>query len=639
MDQLEHIGRYQLLARLATGGMAEIFLARQTGIGGFEKLVVVKRILPQLAREQAFVEMFLDEAVIAAQLNHPNVVQIYDLGESERSYYIAMEYLEGESLGHLVSEGVRQGQPLGPGLAANLIAQVCDGLHYAHTLEDEQGRPLGIVHRDISPHNVIVLFSGTAKLVDFGIAKAATKVHQTQVGTLKGKLTYMSPEQCLGKTVDSRSDLFSLGVVLWELLARKRLFKRDAEPAIIRAIVDEPIPEVRQVRDDVPQALAAVVERALQKEPGARFASAAEMAAALRDFMHQADQDASPQAVEGYALAVLGDQSRTKKRLLEQIRRGGAAATPARQLKPKSDSIPSRARAESAAQLAAMAEAATRIRTEDEDLAVPPAAGGVRWLRPLLIGLLLCAAGGLGLWWLFGQPATGPQAPAAVEPPPADEPPPAPQPEPALQSEPEPDDQSEPEPAPRPRPDPARLAVRSTPEGCTVQLDGRALEPPTPIDELEVEPDVEHRVTVRCADHQPSEQRFAARPGERVSLAFAPAPAAAPPRQRPQAEARGGKQNRPKSRPKPKPETRSRSRPEPRPAPARAAAGKLNLNTKPWSEVSLGGRKLGITPLLGIELPAGQHDLLCVNPGRGISKTIRVTIEPGETTSLSLKLP
>ena len=635
MDQLEHIGRYQLLARLASGGMAEIFLARQTGIGGFEKLVVVKRILPHLAREQAFVEMFLDEAVIAAQLNHPNVVQIYDLGESERSYYIAMEYLEGESLGHLVSEGVRQGQPLGPGLAANLIAQVCDGLHYAHTLEDEQGRPLGIVHRDISPHNVIVLFSGTAKLVDFGIAKAATKVHQTQVGTLKGKLTYMSPEQCLGKTVDSRSDLFSLGVVLWELLARKRLFKRDAEPAIIRAIVDEPIPEVRQVRDDVPQALAAVVERALQKEPGARFASAAEMAAALRDFMHQADQDASPQAVEGYALAVLGDQARTKKRLLEQIRRGGAAATPARQLKPKSDSIPSRARAESAAQLAAMAEAATRIRTEDEDLAVPPAAGGVRWLRPLLIGLLLCAAGGLGLWWLFGQPATGPQAPAAVEPPPADEPPPAPQPEPALQSEPQPDDQSEPEPAPKRRPDPARLAVRSTPEGCTVQLDGRALDRPTPIDELKVEPGAEHRVTVRCADHQPSEQRFAARPGERVSLAFAPAPAAKPPRSRPPAATRTGRRSRPG--PAPEPGTPAGAKPRPKPAPA--ARGQLNLNTKPWSEVSLGGRKLGITPLLGIELPAGQHDLLCVNPGRGISKTIRVTIEPGETTSLSLKLP
>ncbi len=625
MDELEPIGRYQLLARLASGGMAEIFLARQTGIGGFEKLVAVKRILPQLAREQAFVEMFLDEAVIAAQLNHPNVVQIYDLGESESSYYIAMEYLEGESLGHLVSEGVRQGQPLGPGLTANLIAQVCDGLHYAHTLEDEQGRPLGIVHRDISPHNVIVLFSGTAKLVDFGIAKAASKVHQTQVGTLKGKLTYMSPEQCLGKAVDSRSDLFSLGVVLWELLARKRLFKRDAEPAIIRAIVDEPIPEVRQVRDDVPQALAAVVERALQREPGARFASAAEMAAALRDFMHQAAQDASPQAVEHYALAVLGDRARTKKRLLEQIRRGAAAATPARQLKPKSDSIPSRARAESATQLAAMAEAATRIRTEDEDLAVPPAAGGRRWLRALLIGLLLCAAGGLGLWWLFGQPATGPDSPSAVEPPPADEPPPAPQPEPAHQ----------PEPAPEPSPGPARLSVRSTPAGCTVQLDGRALDAPTPIEELEIEPGAEHRVTVLCADHQPSEQRFGARPGERVSLAFAPAPAAKPPRNRPPAETRTGRRSRP--RPKPRPETSPG--PEPQSKPARAARGQLNLNTKPWSEVSLGGRKLGITPLLGIELPAGQHDLLCVNPGRGISKTIRVTIEPGETTSLSLKLP
>jgi serine/threonine protein kinase len=245
------IGRYQLLALLATGGMAEIYLARQEGIKGFERLVVIKKILPHLARRKRFVEMFFDEARIAALLSHPNIVQIYDLGEdesdSEGSYYIAMEYLEGESLGYLVKQARKASRLMPSQLAAGIVAQVCDGLDYAHKLHDPKGKPLNIVHRDVSPHNIIVLFSGGVKLVDFGIAKAASQVHQTREGSLKGKLTYIAPEQCESKPVDARSDVFSMGVVLWELLTRRRLFKRDSDAAKVQAIMSDPIPQVRDM--------------------------------------------------------------------------------------------------------------------------------------------------------------------------------------------------------------------------------------------------------------------------------------------------------------------------------------------------------------------------------------------------------
>ena len=616
MGELEQVGRYQLLARLATGGMAEIHLARQTGIGGFEKIVVVKRILPHLATEKAFVEMFLDEAIIAARLNHPNVVQIYDLGESDGSYYIAMEYLEGESLGHLVSEGYAQNKPMSPLLTAGITAQICDGLGYAHTLEDDDGQPLGIVHRDISPHNVIVLFSGVAKLVDFGIAKAATKMHQTQVGTLKGKLAYMSPEQCMGKNVDNRSDIFSMGVLLWELLTRQRLFKRDAEPAMIRAIVDEPIPKVREIRDDVPQALAAVADKALQKDPAARFQTAADMATALRDFLREAGADASQQAVKAYAMAVLGEQARTKKKLLEQIKKGGAAAVSVRKLKPKSGSIPSKGRSGPAAMVDAMAEAATRIRAEgdDDDLGdqdEPVSAGGPNWLVLVLVLLLVGVVAGFGVWWFMNQGKVDQTKPVP------------------LVADPKP------QPKPEPKPTTAMLSVRSTPEGCEILLDGKALSGKTPVMDLDVSPSTTHKVAVRCEGHEESVQDFQARPGERVALAFVPAPVKVatptPPIDKPKPKPAIG------IRPKPKPKPKPKSKPEP--VMAKATKGKLNLNTKPWSEVSLGSRKLGITPLLGLELPAGKHKLTCVNPGRGIVKTVEVQITAGKTTSLSLKLP
>ncbi len=416
------LGRYQLLALLATGGMAEIYLARQTGIGGFEKLVVVKRILSHLAREKAFVEMFFDEAVIAAQLNHPNVVQIYDLGQAGEHYFIAMEFLEGESLGYLVNEAAKTGESLSPALAAGIVAQVCDGLDYAHKFKDESGRALHIVHRDISPHNVIVLFSGVAKLVDFGIAKASTKVHQTRVGTLKGKLSYMSPEQCLGQPVDGRSDQFSLGVVLWELLTHRRLFKRDAEAVIIRAVVDEPVPRADEVRPEVPKALADIAARALAKDPAARYSTVGELGAALREVLRESGQEAGPPEIAAFCARVFKDRARTKQRLLEEIRAKGADGVSLGVLKPASGSIPSRSFQPGEAEPVAASETLIKpqadeppkrkARTGSQVREPDPSSGKLAWV---VVGVLLVVIGAGGGFLLLSGPSEEPRNPK-VEP-------------------------------------------------------------------------------------------------------------------------------------------------------------------------------------------------------------------------------
>src|SRR6516165_5452866 len=217
-------GKYELISRLAAGGMAEIFLARTKSIQGFEKYLVIKRILSHRSQDPEFVRMFLDEARVAATLDHPNIVQIYDVGHVDNEYFIAMEYLRGHNLIEIVRAGAKLGY-FKPPLehVMSVLTGVCAGLHYAHDKRDFQGRPLDIVHRDVTPQNIVVSFDGAVKIVDFGIAKAATREVETLAGTLKGKIGYMSPEQCRGAAVVLRSDVFAVGISLYELTTGKRL--------------------------------------------------------------------------------------------------------------------------------------------------------------------------------------------------------------------------------------------------------------------------------------------------------------------------------------------------------------------------------------------------------------------------------
>jgi serine/threonine protein kinase len=229
-------GKYVLLDRLAVGGMAEIFLARQEGMEGFEKTVVIKRIRPHLSKQKSFVDMFLDEARLAAQLSHPNIVQIHELGQVGDSYFIAMEYVFGRDMARIIPKAERMGIAFPHVYALQIASEICEALYYAHQRSDAWGNPLHIVHRDVTPENVFVSFDGAVKILDFGIAKARGQTGQTTAGEIKGKLSYMSPEQALANPLDCRSDIFTLGVVLYEWLTGFRLFTGDSEVAVLRSI-------------------------------------------------------------------------------------------------------------------------------------------------------------------------------------------------------------------------------------------------------------------------------------------------------------------------------------------------------------------------------------------------------------------
>jgi eukaryotic-like serine/threonine-protein kinase len=284
---LENYGRYQLLKKLATGGMAQIYLARQLGVQGIEKLLVVKRILPHLAENDDFITMFLDEARIAARLNHPNVVQIFDLGQQDDTFYIAMEYIHGEDIRKVSRQAKRLNKPIPIPLICRIVVEACAGLDYAHKKVDPAGRPLNIVHRDISPQNVLVSFEGGVKVVDFGIAKAADQATVTKSGVLKGKYSYMSPEQAQGQPVDARSDVFALGVVMYELLTGTRVFKRANDIQTLSAVMEYQAPPPSAIDERLPKELDPIVMRALEKDREARYQGAREMQEALEDWLRK----------------------------------------------------------------------------------------------------------------------------------------------------------------------------------------------------------------------------------------------------------------------------------------------------------------------------------------------------------------
>ena len=277
------LGRYELLARLATGGMGEIFLARLEGAAGFEKLFVIKRILPHLAGDIRFRGMLIAEAQLASMMAHGNICHVYELGETDGQLYIVMEYLEGVALLPLLRKLSKDGLQLEIGFIAGVIQQATDALHYAHELNDRSGESLGIVHRDVTPSNIFLTESGVAKLLDFGIAKVKNASAHTQTGTVKGKYAYMAPEQLRGVAVDRRADVFALGVVLYEMLALRRLFQRKTDYLTFRAVLEQPIIDVRRYRPDCPHTLAAVVMRALDRDPANRFESASALGSAVTD--------------------------------------------------------------------------------------------------------------------------------------------------------------------------------------------------------------------------------------------------------------------------------------------------------------------------------------------------------------------
>jgi serine/threonine protein kinase len=314
-------GRYRLFARIGRGGMADVFLGVCPGALGLDKVVVIKRMRKQAALDPDFVAMFLDEARLAARFSHPNVIHTYEVCRDGDLYFLAMEYLEGQSVSVIRRAARERGAKIPVPVVGRIVADALRGLHYAHTLCDYNGHPLRIIHRDISPQNLFVTYDGTAKILDFGVAKSASNNAHTQAGVIKGKLSYMSPEQVRGVEVDHRADVFAMGVVLWEMLAQTRLFPGDPVAAL-QKILHEPIVAPSVLDASVPGDLCAVVMKALARDPGERYQTADEMRVALEQVLRTIAMEPTEYAVRDYLSQLFEAQQQEQRRRVEQCMAG-----------------------------------------------------------------------------------------------------------------------------------------------------------------------------------------------------------------------------------------------------------------------------------------------------------------------------
>lgn len=326
-------GEYKILKKIASGGMAEVFLAKRVGVKGFEKLLAIKKILPQLSENEEFITMFIDEARLAARLNHRNIVQIYDFGNEQDSYYIAMEYIVGKDLRSILKKSRDQQQRLPLTQCAYIITESAKGLEYAHNLKDHFGNPLHVIHRDISPQNILVSYEGEVMLADFGIAKAASKSTETRAGVLKGKILYMSPEQAWGKPIDKRSDLYSLGVILYEMVADRKIFDADSEFSMLEKVRNAEVEFPPEIFEKIPKGLFYIIKRALKKNPENRYQSAHEMRVDLENYLLSTQETLSEKTISNYLNHLFIQEIEEERKILtETIESPGEKTIPAEPL-------------------------------------------------------------------------------------------------------------------------------------------------------------------------------------------------------------------------------------------------------------------------------------------------------------------
>ncbi|HIJ78300.1 MAG: protein kinase [Desulfobulbaceae bacterium] len=313
----QQYGKFILLDRIARGGMAELYRAKSIGSKGFEKLVAIKKILPHLADQEEFVAAFIDEARLAAFLQHHNIVQIFDFGEMAGSYFISMEYLSGLPLRTVMNKATSSGPPFDLRLVFYIIAQICAGLHYAHNLKDFAGSPLNIIHRDMGPQNIFITYDGQVKIIDFGIARAASHNSATSLGSLKGKLSYMSPEQAGGLEIDHRSDIFSVGISLYELATGQHMYTGDSQQLLGKA-ANASFTPAREIREDLPPRLYAIIDKALARNPNLRHQSAEEMQADIDDCARQYSNQATAKDLASFMAELFRDETALEEQALCQ---------------------------------------------------------------------------------------------------------------------------------------------------------------------------------------------------------------------------------------------------------------------------------------------------------------------------------
>ena len=329
--QPTRFGKYLLLEKLATGGMAQLYRAKIIGVEGFEKFIAIKQILPHLAHEEELITSFIDEAKLAALLNHQNVVQIYDFGSMENSYFITMEFLHGKDLRSVNAKAKEKGTPVSLENALYLISKVCAGLDYAHKLKDFQGKSLHIIHRDISPQNIFLTYEGDVKIVDFGIAKAASQSTITQVGMIKGKVAYMSPEQAAGKVIDHRSDIFATGILLYELVAGRRMFQGDDTLQILSKVREAEFTPLGTLKGGLPEKLYDIVAKALAKEPEDRYQSLVDMQADIEECIFRLNLRPSGRSMAEYLKLLFAEDIEAEGKRMADAAGAGAASDRARE--------------------------------------------------------------------------------------------------------------------------------------------------------------------------------------------------------------------------------------------------------------------------------------------------------------------
>jgi serine/threonine protein kinase len=587
-------GKYTLIRRLATGGMAELFLAIQKSVAGFEKLIVIKRILPAMNQDRAFIEMLMHEARIAATLSHPNIVQIFDVGTVDGTYFIAMEHVHGEDLRSIVRQMKNRNVVEFPlEHALSIVLGMCAGLAYAHDRRDLDGTALNIVHRDISPQNVVITFTGDVKVVDFGIAKSDARLHEnTRSGKLKGKIPYMSPEQARGEEVDWRSDIFAAGVMLFELTTGKRLFKGASEFETLKLICEREYPLPSQVRLGYPRELESIVMRALARDRAQRWQSAREMQAALEEFVRRERLPVSNIALSQFMQGLFEDKLASQKEALLQGKQLADIIAPDQ----GADSAGSLDLRNTGSTSSTSAGAAARTLTGGR-------AGRGR------AGLLLAALGaaaavviGLGIaTWArhraAGRPPPAANAPAA--PIAADAPPPT-----ALAGV-----------------GRGALAIASDPPGASIVVNGEDTGQTTPSTLAKLALGAPYAIALKKDGFQDAAQTVtltAQDPSGAVSLVLQRDPPAADPSPR---GTRG-----PERRAEP-----SRGGERPSVAAVAVGSGKLNVTAHGgWCNVSVDGAAKGPTPIAGVVLSSGTHTVTCTpDGGKTMSATVRV--EPDAT--------
>ena len=600
--------RYRPVRKIATGGMAEVFLAIQQGLGGFEKLVVVKRILPHLSEDGKFIQMFLEEAKLAAALSHPNIVEIYDIQRDDEGFFIAMEYLSGEDMLFLLKTFAERQMHMPVPVTCRILSHAAAGLAAAHESIDAEGQSREVVHRDISPGNLILTYEGITKLVDFGVAKANVANIYTRPGTLKGKLSYASPEQVQHKTLDGRSDLFSLGIVGWQLLTGCKLFDQKSEASKVRAVMEEPIPPPSELNFRVPKELDEVVLSCLERDRRNRVQSATKLRYMLRQVSQDKGWATTAQDVGEWLRAALPHRLEERQTLEREVILQGREASaeemdvtlppffPGAGSRPGSAGTPSSMGGAEGGGGAGSAGSATPTPTPPEK----PRVGRIV-LITVLITLVMVILAGIA-FWMGGRAMT---------------------------------------PAPATPPRIAVIGPRS--------LD-KALSPPpvvaTPFSEADAgapragkAEEAEQPATTRSRPRRkPARPRRPSPETVKEPVAVAPSPSA-PPAPNPAPNPA------PEPAPAPEPPTTTPTitptpAPEPRkPDPVKPVAthGTLKVASDAAGYLFIDGENTGKTTPVKIRLPVGPHDVVVLFKATNLQVKQRVVIKPGKVIKLRLR--